>query len=115
MWLFTKTGYFSIIRDLHSPDFLCVRSRVAGDLELLVPRAKVTENRITDYRYRARVPAPWIVSAVAEEITWIDYDNFKGAIRDPRRSRAYNEVWKTLAQMQEEFILSDQIAKGEDH
>lgn len=111
MWIFTKKGFYSVVRDRGNPEFLCVRARVAGDIEALLPRSRVQENRITDYRFRARVPSPWLKEAMEEEIDWIDYGNFKDSVRDPRRLRTYGAVWTEMADMQEYIGLAEDMAQ----
>ena len=101
MWVFQNDSFLSVVAHRDRPDYLLVRSRVAGDIERAVPGAETFEDSTADYRYRAVVPREAFRAAMAEAVDGIDYDNFKGSIApsDAARSAAYHEVWGVVARV----------------
>jgi hypothetical protein len=101
MWVFTSTGFYSIVIDRDNSDRLLVRARVAGDIEALWPKAEVVENKGTDYRFRASIRRNDVEKTIYKAVKAIDYDNFKSAVRDPRRAIDYGKVWSQMSIMQQ--------------
>ncbi len=97
MWIFKNDAVLSIVAHLDEPGKLLVRSRVPGDIERALPGADVYEDPSADYRYRADVPRETVAAALAEALATIGYGNFKASVADPRRHRAYSDVWAVLA------------------
>ena len=106
MWIFTKHGHYSIVRDWSNLDNLLVRARVKGDIErqfgadLAANNASVAETPDSDYLYRVSLPAH-------EELCLIDYTNFKQEVSrrkdDPvavERLSWYHRLWEYAVSFQ---------------
>lgn len=110
MWVFTKIGFFSIVRkpDDHAEGTLTIRSRVHADLEALrteyIPTlGSIVEHAGTDYRYRAKASKVDVQAAMAKIVGDITYSNFKNEVaKQQGKSRAatYGEVWSALYPLQ---------------
>lgn len=109
MWLFTKFGFYSIVR---KQDGIHVRARVRKDLENLKAEASL-EGDILDWRKpkpggsRADYPYRIILTDNADLrrimrvfADTLDYPNFKGFVgHDPaqqEREEVYSKVWALL-------------------
>jgi hypothetical protein len=55
-----------------------------------------------------RIPHEQVASALAREVTSIDYSNFKAAVGlvDKRRAPFYGWVWNVMGDMQDELEAS---------
>jgi hypothetical protein len=82
MWIYTQSGFFSIVKDRLDPDVLVVRSRIEGDLERLWPDVEVINTLSADYTYRARLRRREVAAVIAKEVLEISYSNFKDSIMD---------------------------------
>ena len=100
MWIFLHDCFLSIVDKDCGPDELLVRARRKGDIEKLFPRAKVIRLTRADYLFRAVVKRDEIARVIANEISWIDYDNFKKAVHDHDLHAAYTRVWTAMAVLQ---------------
>jgi hypothetical protein len=108
MWLLTTQGFYSVVQHGEDANFLLVRARVRSDLAALtrlIPNLEIFETPDADYRWRATVTRmQWQVAltALGREI---DYDNFKGAVRERsggERAALYGRVWDLLMSLQRE-------------
>lgn len=127
MWLFTRIGFFSVVRfragSRHdeSIDMLAVRARAREDLERLLDlpvmkrcgyaKVRIHDSADSDYRFRIFVDRDTMRelarSLVGPEM--LSYDNFKTAALgqvddvgyDMKRAMAYHDVWRTMAEFQE--------------
>lgn len=121
MWVFSKTGFFSVVESEVDPGKVLVRARAREDLVALKKRylrdAKIFAVPSSDYAFRMIVwKAEW-VSAIVEMAWEIDYPNFKDAV--PSRKRLYGEVWLTMSELQKilpystkGYKLRDQVARA---
>lgn len=113
MWIFLKGGFFSVIEHPDSKKHVLIRARVKGDIEKVFPDAggaEMTED--SDYRFRAPLPKASLAAALANQATLINYKNFKNAINDKeRREYWYEEVWNTMANMQDHLATLEDIEK----
>jgi len=96
MWIFLKDSFVSLVVHREKPGVLLVRARKAGDIEALLPEAKVWRDPRADYPFRAEVSAEHAALALAVRANTITYDNFKNSVRDQFRHDAYLEVWGTM-------------------
>jgi len=111
MWVFTKIGFFSAVKDFQNPNMLAIRARVKKDLENLqalgrergveLGRIRVTPSK--DYRFRIfmrRKTWGWFMSILSRQI---DYPNFKDTVpkEEIERSMAYHRVWAAMMNLQE--------------
>jgi hypothetical protein len=108
MWLYTPTGFYSIIQSPAQTDTLLVRARIASDLDALrlqyLPDLGPTiETRDSDYRFRAVTDREsWIqgLTLIARDIT---YSNFKDRVHRTMgmdRTYYYHAVWSIMKRMQ---------------
>jgi len=99
MWIFLPTSYLSIVAHSDQPNMLLVRARVAGDIERVLPAAKVIEIADADYHFRTVVTADELKAALCKAVDSIDYPNFKNAVpkKERKRKHAYMQVWASLA------------------
>lgn len=104
MWLFTRLGFYSIVRKPHASD-LTVRARVRADLDALRQRylPQLSPTLVlsgTDYRYRATVSHVALSAAMAAIVMDLEYDNYKSEVavtQGARRAHVYANVWSVLA------------------
>lgn len=109
MWIMLNDAFLSIVDPNgaysggHGPsgDTLLVRARIAGDIEAVFPRAKVTRTPDRDYLFRALVSRKDVCDALAERVCDLDYGNFKGSVRNRERHDAYAGVWGVMHRLQE--------------
>lgn len=103
MWIFSPTGFLSVVADPANPNRLLVRSRFKEDIEHVIDTAEgatplqVTPHR--DYGYRTTVPRGELADLVADQVDGIDYGNFKAHVdRVVGRAREtlYAEVWAVM-------------------
>lgn len=106
MWLFTTSGFFSIIRDAQEPARHHIRARSLADLEnlrALLPSlpVPVPSHPGSDYPYRILCPAdmlPEVLTTLAARVT---YPNFKSALSKIPSQRdklpACHAVWETMS------------------
>lgn len=107
MWLFTPDGFYSVVnKDPSGENRLCIRSRVAADLDKLrakyIPSLSPTEeSTYADYQYRGYAPRQDVARAMMRVVEDIDYDNFKDrvAVNDKDRSHVYSRVWADVLQL----------------
>ena len=110
MWLFTKYGFYSIVKKPF-PDVgmvYQVRARVKNDLENLKKAAgldnKVYDSGFTDYRYRILAndeEYQKIMDAVSKAV---DYPNFKSEVAKHKdqdeKLICYHKVWGAMMMLQ---------------
>ncbi len=89
-------AFISVVQKKGDTDMLTVRARVAGDIERVFQNATVTRGIGTDYLYRARVPRAVVAAAMLQQVMAIDYDNFKGSVKEGHRHDAYMAVWNSM-------------------
>ena len=115
MWVFSKTGFVSIVAHRDDPDALMVRGRTREDVENYVdatgpPRfhgpasvGEVYETPDGDYRWRVVMSRGAATAGVAGLCMAIDYDNFKDAcheLNEPDRDMALMRVWSAMNNLQ---------------
>jgi len=110
MWLISKYGFYSTVckPEDDAEHTVTIRARVKNDLVALkknfLPHlGKISGDKGTDYKYRARASQADFAIALLRMALDINYDNFKDAVADRQgmaRSNLYHEVWDTLYQLQ---------------
>ena len=111
MWLFTTSGFYSIVEKPWDRDTgtLTVRARVADDLDRLrdgpLPELGPTvEDKAADCRIRAQAPREAVALAAAKLVRDLDYDNFKSAVgrrQGTKREHIYHGVWHAANKLQQ--------------
>ena len=112
MWLFTRHGFYSVVRDKADARLIQVRARVKDDLELLTRFARqavgvtlpsIISTPDADYAYRIVIEqAVWvrIASALADDV---NYPNFKDEIHgEADRDTTYLKVWSAMNALQQQ-------------
>ena len=106
MWVFTTSGFYSVVAHRTRHGHVIVRSRTREDIEALSGRIrglKIEENTGSDYRFRAEVKKADWQNALASMAGAIDYDNFKNAVAERQgsdRARVYSGVWSLVRALQ---------------
>jgi hypothetical protein len=101
VWVFTGTGFVSIVASGNEADTLVVRSRDRLSLEPIaeLAGAEIVVGAGTDYPYRVFVERATLASWLAEQTAAIDYRNFKDRVHDTRGDRfadALFRVWSAM-------------------
>lgn len=97
MWVFLNNAFLSIVQDRNDLSRLLVRSRIMGDIQTAFKdyaELDVFEMGDADYRYRAFIPREVVADRLALAVRHIDYDNFKGSIRDQDRLHTAHALWQ---------------------
>jgi len=119
MWLFTKSGFFSIVcarkgfGEAGQPvdlDRVMVRSRCREHLERLQKRfpslqaSPIESFPGSDYPFRLFLPKPVWVAVMGEMAKELDYDNFKSEVAEQPDCGQYldclHDVWSTMRRLQ---------------
>ncbi|CAN5353239.1 hypothetical protein BH23VER1_BH23VER1_08060 [soil metagenome] len=107
MWVFLKSGFFSITRASvpGAPGDLQVRARCRADLERLIPGADIVEtvDGQADYPFRVVLGPAAVAELVSGAVTDIDYGNFKSACvghPEPGYGHLLHEVWSAGGEYQ---------------
>jgi hypothetical protein len=106
MWLFTKHGFYSIVRK--SAEEYHIRARMKQDLQNLKDLLELTdpihESRSADYRYRLVVGKKTYLAVMALVTRSVDYENFKNtvAMTDDQRAKleTYHTIWTEMMKLQ---------------
>jgi len=110
MWLFTKDGFYSVVKNKYcGPDEVAVRARTNDDilnfcLATKTPTKRTIRTPEADYLFRVHVSREVFTNYVHECADQIDYPNFKNkaiAPGDHARSDAYHKCWEALHAWQE--------------
>ncbi len=107
MWLFTKFGYFAIVKDYENDEIFWLRARVEKDLENVLqlidlenPKIIFKEN--ADYKFRLKLLKEEYKKLMSILVENLDYSNFKSMMDDNADQRhkmfAYYEVYNVLAE-----------------
>ena len=103
MWLFTKSGFVSIVQHRDAADMMIVRARFRGDAARFA-RMKVADEKITpmaDYRYRVIIGRARLAELLALEVDRLDYPNFKDSLAVQWRKNIAMAVWRVLERAQQ--------------
>ena len=103
MWLFTASGFFSIVQKPNETH-LTVRARVRSDLDQLRARylpelSKTAVLADSDDKYRVTVARTALANAMAAIVMDLNEANFKAAVehdQDHAREAIYADVWHGL-------------------
>lgn len=107
MWLFTKHGYYAIVRDNKNEDIYWLRGRLEADLtnvlELIdIENPEITYKDYADYKYRIKLTKKEFIDFMLNIADNLDYSNFKSMMDNNANQRhkifAYYEVYNVLAE-----------------
>lgn len=108
MWVFTRDGFFSVVKKECKADEVMVRARQKSDLLGLGKKLNLTlciqTDAGTDYAFRAVLKQSDWAGYLADEAMLLDYENFKGSLskKDHERQNAYFQCWRALLNRQEQ-------------
>lgn len=108
MWIFTISGFYSIVADRQRPGHALVRARVREDIDAFCARTDAPpaiETPDRDYRFRTSVPYATLAADLAAQAEAIDYPNFKSEVAAKQghdRARRYGRIWSVLHELQED-------------
>ena len=119
MWIYSVTGFVSVVQDRDDLDTLVVRGRLKADVdafcaracdlydqcELDAPRPTVQHTPKADYHYRVRIPREVFGLMLQVLVREIDYGNFKSAVGERQghaRKSVYHRVWSETVLLAEE-------------
>lgn len=115
MWLFCKSGIYSVVEHRDGPEWLLVRCRTEHDAQALVygvgairrpgtfPIPTVEEDPTADYRWRVKVLRSDFDAFIGKELQNLHYTtNVKGNIDqgDPLRHEVLLSCWSALQRLQ---------------
>ena len=102
MWVFTKTGFVSIVEHRDDPGRLLVRARTARHLRKLFPNHAVEKTPDADYPARVYVSRDELLQWLLKQGQGIDYTNFKSSIpfEELSYSLVCHNVWAAARQLQ---------------
>jgi hypothetical protein len=111
MWIFSQMGFISIVRHTDKPETLIVRSRFKGHIEKMFPKARVSEDAGTDYRFRAELSPKQVSQTIAKMILNIDYPNFKSSLdmNDEGYLNCCFDVYNSVARNSDDWDLDNFI------
>lgn len=105
MWLFTKYGFYSIVKDSNNAHYKC-RARRKKDLVNLVSNFKYLKeyeihcDKRADYHYRIFISQNHFSMLMLNFSNSIDYSNFKdninGSADQVDKIDYYSEVWEMM-------------------
>lgn len=107
MWLFTKHGYYAIVKDYNKDDVFWVRARIKEDLSNILKHMNLKDPEIqfkeyADYKYRLKLTKKEFTELMIFLADQLDYSNFKNMMDDNANQRhkifAYYEVYNVLAE-----------------
>lgn len=108
MWIFLNDSFLSIVvAEPDSPglpdapgDWMCVRGRCPGDIEVVFPGVEVHEGLGSDYRYRAYLSREVVGEHLLAELERVTYGNFKNSVQESDRHDAYLRCWQAMLDLQ---------------
>jgi hypothetical protein len=111
MWIFTPSGFLSVVQDTRHPGALLVRARCREDIDAFADavrqqqagtRPAVQKTSTRDYRWRCTVSRAVFNRWLYEQGKAVNYPNFKARVHgEPDRDRAYGRVWQVMRDFQE--------------
>ena len=104
MWLFTTTGFISIVE--HDADQLVVRARDRFSLSLLAQSydVEIRSTPTADYPYRVLITKDQFKNFLHNQAGLIDYKNFKSqvsVVRGKVFSNTLLSVWSTMHEVED--------------
>ena len=108
MWLFSTSGFYTVVEHRDQPGTLIVRARVKKDLATLKDKympdmGKITYHKDYDYPYRGFISKEGFGAGLAKMALDIDYEKFKEAVRKTqgsKRAGLYTEVWGKMIKLE---------------
>lgn len=107
MWVFTETGFVSVVSQFNKDETLCIRAR---DYESIDPIAKqinrvISHTPESDYPYRLEnVEKSDFILFLMQSVDLLSYKNFKNQVHATRGSdfaQALTKVWSTMQDVED--------------
>jgi hypothetical protein len=106
MWLFSETGFVSVVQDPKDKNKMVVRARDEESLKPLVDNYDVKIVKLKNRDYPARVFltreqfVDWLVE-VGETLQYTNYKNAATASRGYEFARPLHSVWSTMLELED--------------
>ena len=123
MWIFTPTGFLSVVEHRDDSRCLIVRARAKEDLKDIGEFAvqEIIEMPEADYRYRVEVARVTFAAYMRTQVAQLDYPNFKERLHEQNRSELEIEreqfayrIWQAGYQYQRQVALLGHGKRGLD-
>jgi hypothetical protein len=106
MWIFTKDGFFSVVRHFDNKSRLVIRARSKDDILRLAKILRIKAFRSkkgSDYPFRLFCSKSEWVAYLVKEANEIDYTNFKETIDksqkfDEKRLYQLHAIWQIMSE-----------------
>jgi hypothetical protein len=104
IWIFTESGFESVVRHRDHPHLLLVRSRDRDSLASFCRRVRLAESQITelanaDYRYRVICSDAVLLRFLRSSVEELNYGNFKDRVSTTRGAIWHDALMKVWAAM----------------
>ena len=106
MWIFTETGFVSVVTKDSHPNTFCVRARDRKSLDYFADKGvAIMRSPEGDYPYRAfvshEIMAPWFLDMGALAT---NYSNFKSRVRKthPEMEPLLHDVWAVMLRLEDD-------------
>ncbi len=104
IWIFSESGFVSVVRHRDHPHLLLVRSRDRDSLVSLCRRVRLAESQISelknaDYLYRLVCSDAVLLRFLRGSVEELDYPNFKSRVLKVRGSVWHDALMKVWAAM----------------
>lgn len=106
MWIFSQTGFVSVVQHWDKPNILVVRAREKQSLSGLSAAlgAPIIATPANDYPYRSEVEKRDFAEWVKQQVATVDYPNYKSKMSQTRGGEfawALSDVWLAMHQIEE--------------
>lgn len=107
MWIFTKHGYYAIVKDYKDDNVYWLRARLEVDLKnvlklISLENPEIIHKDYADYKFRIKLTKKEFLEFMSKIADHLDYSNFKNMMDDNTDQRhkifAYYEVYNVLAE-----------------
>lgn len=106
MWLFTETGFVSVVQDRQDSNKMVVRARDKESLQPLMDAygVKLVNLKNRDYPHRVFLTRKQFVDWLVESGETLDYDNYKNRVSKTRGydfASPLHDVWATMLRLED--------------
>ena len=104
MWLFTTSGFLSVVQHNSMPERFQIKSRTADALRELWPDYEIEIIDWADYRFRITIEKSKALPVLFGVMCSVDYTSFKGAFQPSSRYHMMlTKVWNIMYSYQSEM------------
>ena len=101
MWLFSDSGFVSVVQDWENENVLVARARDKASLSELsaLAGASIEETPLSDYPFRAYLTREALAGWLVRTVDHLHYNNYKARMwhtRGPQFSEPLHEVWAAM-------------------